>query len=222
MWTQSVTRSRWLAVRLGLAAGVAVIFTTVFSLLFTWWSLPLDRFGNRIGTANFGQRGIAPIAYVLFGLALGTLLGAITRRTLPAMAATLTGFGVTRFVFQWVARPHLLPSVVTTRPSPIFGVADGSPTAGAWVLSSHMVDKAGHAITPQAIDRAMVRICGITRESTPAENMACVRRLGIRDVVHVHPADQFWPLQGWEALVFVALAAAVTAACFWWIRHRVS
>ena len=38
------------------------------SALFTWWSLPLDHFGNRIGTANFGQRGIAPVAYALFAL----------------------------------------------------------------------------------------------------------------------------------------------------------
>ena len=67
-------------------AAAAIVVTAVFAALFTWWSLPLDAHGNRIGTANFGQRGIAPIAYALFALALGALVGAIMRRTLPAMA----------------------------------------------------------------------------------------------------------------------------------------
>ena len=57
----------------------------LFSALFTWWSLPFDRTGNRIGTANFGQRGIAPIAYALFALALGAFLGTVIRRTVPAI-----------------------------------------------------------------------------------------------------------------------------------------
>ncbi len=55
-WTQSITRRCWLATKLA----VAVLVTGLFTLVFTWWSVPFDDVGNRIGTANFGQRGIAP------------------------------------------------------------------------------------------------------------------------------------------------------------------
>jgi hypothetical protein len=84
--------------------------------VFTWWSAPFDEVGNRLGTANFGQRGIAPIGYAVFALVLGALLGAIFRRTLPAMAATAAGFLVVRWGVQLVVRPRLIDPVSTTRP----------------------------------------------------------------------------------------------------------
>jgi hypothetical protein len=34
------------------------------------------------------------------------------------------------------------------------------------------------------------------------------------------PGSRFWALQGWETAIFLALAAVLAAACFWWIRHR--
>lgn len=226
-WTQSVTRRRWLATKLTVVGVVAVIVTAVFSLVFTWWSLPFDQFGNRIGTANFGQRGITPVAYALFALVLGTIAGAVLRRTLPAMAATLLGFFVVRFSFQWLVRPHLVTPVVASRPSNEFGIQEVSSAAsGAWVLSSETLDAAGHVIHDTAyageFGHEMARVCGITidSDSTQAERIACINDLGLRDVVKIHPADHFWALQAWEAASFLGLAAILAAACFWWIRHR--
>jgi hypothetical protein len=222
-WTQSVTRARWLGTKLAVAGLMAVIVTGVFSLLFTWWSLPLDRFGNRIGTANFGQRGIVPVAYAVFALVLGTLLGAMLRRTLPAMAATLFGFFVVRFSFQLLVRPHLLDPVTTSLPNNLFGQRDGlSAGAGGWIMSTRTVDAAGHALSSAQIDRMLVDACHLTRDSSRAEWIRCADRLGLHDVVRMHPADQFWPLQGWEAASFLALAGVLAFICFWWIRHRTS
>ena len=222
-WTQSVTRARWLAVKLGIASLVTIVAVVVFSAAFTWWSIPLDRFGNRIGTADFGQRGVAPVAYALFALALGTLLGAVTRRVLPSMVATLAGFFVVRFAFQLLVRPNLLATEVATRPSNLFGAQGATPaTNDAWVLSSHLVDGSGHAITVRAAERAMAQACTLTRDSTVADNVGCVNQLGIHDVLRIHPADHFWTLQALESAAFVALALALGAMCFWWVRHRTS
>ena len=55
-WTQSVTRRRWLATKLGVVSIAAIAIAGGLSLVFSWWSLPFDQLGNRIGTANFGQR----------------------------------------------------------------------------------------------------------------------------------------------------------------------
>jgi ABC-2 family transporter protein len=227
-WTQSITRGRWLALKLGIAAAAAIAATAVFSASFTWWSIPLDQIGNRIGTANFGQRGVAPVAYALFALALGTLMGALIRRTLPAMAATLAGFFVVRFTFQWVVRPKLMATVIASRPSNEFGVQDGSPAmTSGWVLSSRTVDAAGqavHDVYAGEFGRQMAQVCGITTDSggTEGERIECINRLGLTDIVRLHPADHFWGLQIRETIVFMMLALLLSAVSFWWIRHRIS
>ena len=42
-WSQSVTRSRWLAVKLGLLGLAAMAVAGLFSLVITWWASPLDQ-----------------------------------------------------------------------------------------------------------------------------------------------------------------------------------
>jgi ABC-type transport system involved in multi-copper enzyme maturation permease subunit len=223
VWTQGVSRRRWLTTRLAVLALAAVALTSLASLVFTWWSLPFDGTGNRIGTANFGQRGIAPMAYALFAIALGTLLGAVIRRTLPAMAATLLGFFVVRFTFQLVVRSHLLATVTVMRPTEQFGPAPGpNATDGAWVLSSHTVDAAGHAVSHSRLDQAVAAACHVTPATTPDDLARCAWRLGFEDVARIHPASHFWALQAMESAVFLGLAALLTAGAVWWLRHRTS
>jgi ABC-type transport system involved in multi-copper enzyme maturation permease subunit len=220
-WTQGVTRRKWLGTKLIVLAAAAVLVSGVFAALFTWWSLPLDAHGNRIGTANFGQRGIAPIAYSLFALALGTLVGTVTRRTLPAMATTLIGYFIARFTFQWVVRPQLVDTVTVTGPTTMFGPPEAdAPTVGAWVLSNTTVDATGRAISSGEADRLMVEACGLTRDSSAESWARCADEIGIHDVAKVHPGSHFWPLQVWESAVFIGLAVALVLAAFWWIRHR--
>jgi hypothetical protein len=101
-WTQSVTRTRWLAAKLGVGALVAMATAGLFSLLLTWWSGPIDTAapfdkGNsitflRLGFVLFPTRGIAPLGYAAFAFALGVTAGVLIRRTVPAMAATLATF----------------------------------------------------------------------------------------------------------------------------------
>ena len=221
VWTQSVSRERWLAVKLAVVCLVAVAVIAVFSLLLTWWSLPFDRVGNRIGTANFGQRGIAPIGYVVFAVVLGTTLGAVFRRTLPAMAATFLAFFVVRFSVQLFVRPRLLGTVDAARTTTLFGPPDSSsPAAGGWILSSRTVDAAGHVVSSRAVDQTMEGACAITRDTLHADLTACATRLGFHDVVTMHPRGHFWALQGMETAIFLALALVLAGVCFWWARHR--
>ncbi len=218
-WTQSVTRTRWLATKLAVIAIASIAATAIISLTLTWWSAPIDRLGNRIGTANFGQRGIAPVGYALFGLALGTLVGAILRRTLPAMATALTTFFVVRFVVQLAVRPHLLSPVSSAVPTRLFNpTTEASAATGAWILSSRTVDAGGRTV--DSIDNLLAGACSLTRASTEAEFGACASRLGFRDVVTMQPANRFWTLQMYETAIFVGIAAALVAATIWYIGRR--
>lgn len=222
-WTQGVTRRRWLGMRLGVLALLAIAGTAVFAALFTWWSLPFDAHGNRIGTANFGQRGIAPVAYALFALALGTLVGTIVRRTLPAMAITAVAFFVARYTFQLAIRTRLAETVELSRALSIFApAADDPASAGAWVVSSTIVDGHGRVVPPGAADRILAEACHLTRTSSEGAFRRCAEQLGLHDVVMAHPASQFWRMQIWESLVFCGLGVALVVACFWWVHHRTS
>ena len=216
VWTQSVTRRRWLATKLAVIAVVCVVTVGVFTAAFTRWATPIDDVGNRIGTANFGQRGIVPISYALFALALGTLLGLVIRRTLPAIAATVVVFIAVRIAFQQLIRPRLVAPVEMSTPSFDQGSLDG------WILSTRTVDGAGRTI--QGFENQIAATCGITRQTPDYESAiaTCAHRLGIHDITRLHPANQFWTLQYYEFGIFIAIAAALTLASFYVLRRSPS
>ena len=69
-WTQSVTRGRFLAGRLGFALASGVVAAFVLTALLTWWRLPLDRLHGRMEQGVFDLEGTVAIGYVLFATAL--------------------------------------------------------------------------------------------------------------------------------------------------------
>jgi hypothetical protein len=75
-WSQTVTRKRWLAVKVGWMLLAAAGWGGVISALVTWWSGPdnaqqLDAFKP----GRFDIMGIVPVAYSLFAVALGIETG---------------------------------------------------------------------------------------------------------------------------------------------------
>ena len=59
-WTQSVTRTRWMAVKLAVVGLASMAAAGLLSLVVTWWSGPLDR-ADLNQFATFDQRGIVPV-----------------------------------------------------------------------------------------------------------------------------------------------------------------
>ena len=97
-WTQSVSRSRWLVTKVALVGAASLILTGLLSLVVTWWFGPIDAMNaDRFSPLVFDVRGLVPVAYAVFGFALGVALGCALRRTVPAMAATLIVFVAARF-----------------------------------------------------------------------------------------------------------------------------
>jgi hypothetical protein len=153
-WTQSVSRARWTLCKLGLLGLAGMALAGLCSLLVTWWSSPLDLAVGAAPFANFDVRGIVPIAYAAFAFALGVAAGAVIRRTLPAMGATLVAFVGARLAFaQWV-RPHLMAPL--TKRSPLTLSTSGQTSAqiqlgthlppGSWVMSQSVVNSAGQPV----------------------------------------------------------------------------
>ncbi|GGS31037.1 ABC transporter permease [Actinokineospora fastidiosa] len=94
-WTQSVSRARWLAVKLGTLGLAVAVAGGVFGLMVQAWidGYPTVRAADRFGDiALFSMTGVAAPAWWLFGFAVGTAAGALLRRTLPAIAVTIVIF----------------------------------------------------------------------------------------------------------------------------------
>ncbi|HET9611062.1 MAG TPA: hypothetical protein VFP06_15745 [Acidimicrobiales bacterium] len=226
-WVQSVTRTRWLAVKLSLVGAVAVVVTAILSLAFTWWASSSDRLGSRISPAHFAQRGVTPVAYAAFALVLGTAIGSVIRRTLPAMATTLAVFFAVRQAVESWARPRILDPIEISHPTFTFYTDEPAGRVAAdsgWVLSTQTLDSAGQVLSSGGTirDDAAATLCGLpTASPTKAQLDACGESLGLHDVVTMFPADRFWTLQAAEAAIFVVLTGAVGAFCFWWVRQRI-
>jgi ABC-type transport system involved in multi-copper enzyme maturation permease subunit len=169
-WTQSVTRTRWLAVKLAVVGLTGMVVAGLFSLMVTWWASPIDIVNaNRFAPGAFDERGIVAIGYAAFAFVLGVTTGAIIRRTLPAMATTMVAFLTIRLTFIYWIRPHLIaPAHRTATLDPVstgYG-SSGSLLGGsgasalqpsrpimpnAWINSTRIVDNTGHALKAQVL-----------------------------------------------------------------------
>src|SRR5262249_38328953 len=137
-WTQSITRRRWLATKLGVMALGLVVATALLTALLTWWRQPLDDLQGRFEENAFSFEGVVPYAYMLFGAGLTLAAGVVLRRVAPAFAIAMVGFFVARFFVTDKLRPHFMEPIVKRLPS--------SPRPGtyhdAWVINGpSLVDK---------------------------------------------------------------------------------
>jgi ABC-type transport system involved in multi-copper enzyme maturation permease subunit len=241
-WTQSVTRTRWLAVKLADIGIAAIATSAILSYLLTWWAGPLDHItGNRFAAMTFASRDIVPLAYAAFAFALGTTAGLLVRRTIPAMAATLALFIGIQILVPALIRPNLLPSTTVTFPinkttaSQFTGVSTSGGGAefnmglpilpGAWVLSAPPVqNSAGRVADGYAHGKCLFpNTSGLSTKTgaPPASQVAdCLAPYHLHQSVTYQPASHYWQLQWYETGIFLALAAALSGTSFWWIRRR--
>jgi len=170
-WTQSVSRHRWLAVKLGVVGLASAVLAGLLSLMVTWWFGPLDQVhANRFDPSVFDLRGIVPIGYALFAFVLGVTVGVLAPRILPAMAITLVVFVGARYAVTTWVRPHLMTPLQQTQTitySPGFGLAQGADAGSglflippdpnlpnAWVYANVAVDQAGQPPSSQFLQSA--------------------------------------------------------------------
>jgi hypothetical protein len=233
VWNQSVTRRRWLSVKIGLLALLSLAVTGVFSLLLTWAAEPFDKvIGSRFSALTFDSRDIVPLGYAVFGFVLGTTIGLLIRRTLPAMALTLALFAVTMIVMPQLIRPNLMtPETLTVAfteevASEVNGLgSSGGPSGGdsapvnvhggysqpgAWILSSEakpLIKADGTNFTRAGMEACMT--------GDFQKDMSCLATQNLHFNVTYHPASRYWPFQWIETSAFLVLAMLLAGFCFW-------
>jgi hypothetical protein len=122
VWTQGVTRTRWLATKLAVVLGGVVAVTVVFAAGVSWWFAPLTP--HNFSPEKFNHAVPVFTGYVLAALAIGVLAGVVLRRTLVAAAVTIPAYLAVRIPLEFGLRPHYREPLSTTDPA---------VAAGGWI-----------------------------------------------------------------------------------------
>jgi ABC-type transport system involved in multi-copper enzyme maturation permease subunit len=239
-WTQSISRTRWVAVKLGLTGLASIATAGLLSLVVTWWSSPMDQRnplgGYRLSAVLFGARDLIPVGSTAFAFALGVTIGLLTRRAIPAIAISLAIFVAVQVAVPLWVRPHLIPparTVSSLNLTAIDAVGSSFPEnnlfvgamvniPGAWVYSNQVTTPSGSTslgLTPQACTT------GAAKFLPAGQTNACdaaLGRLHLRQVVIYQPGSRYWAFQWLETAMYLLLALLLAGFCAWWINRRLS
>src|SRR5207247_780421 len=115
--------------------GAALLAALVLTLAMTWWHAPFVRVHGRMENSVYDAEGIVPFGYTLFALGLALAVGAVWRRTVPAVVVGLLGYFPAHIFFVRSvvdARAHgLAASLLPARVMPPPGDLSSGDRAGA-------------------------------------------------------------------------------------------
>jgi hypothetical protein len=235
-WTQSVSRRKWLTVKLVWTLVATVLFMGAFTALNTWWSrtpnaINMDRFAN--GNV-FGEQGLVPAAITLFAVSWGIMFGAWFRKVMVAVGVTLGVYiAAAHIVVPNLLRPNYVTPVSVTAPVGPALLASKIPK-GAWVTSQLIYDKNGKAIygdlypvmppecqkltqdvqVPDGGHIAKVKASG----ADPVDD--CLNHYGFHQVAKYQPSYRYWDFQRIEAVIYLGLTAVAVAITYGLVLRR--
>jgi hypothetical protein len=236
-WAQSITRTRWLLVKIGWVLLAAAVWGGVLAELVTWWSGPRNAaYQNWFQPNYFDQQGIVPIGYSVFATALGIAAGALFRRTLPAVAIVVGGFIGMRIWLSQDVRAHYMTPVTTSYSM----TGNFNPAPGSLLVSGGMTGPNGQVLAqnfnsgntfngvsisslPHACQSLANQASNFSSQaSNSAQNGAnrCLATAGYHSFLTYQPASRYWAFQGIETGIYVAIALLLLAVTFYVVRHR--
>jgi ABC-type transport system involved in multi-copper enzyme maturation permease subunit len=192
-WSQTVPRSRWLTIKLAVAAAGLTVLGAAMTLIITWYRAPMDRLTGHFVHNAYDYEGLVFTAYILFAFGLAVLAGQLLRRSIPALLLALVPWVVIRIVVEFVLRPHFM-TPLTYRQSCSLGCGNN---IGDDVLS--VPPATGH------IGNLLIKVLSNTGNLT---------------VSQYQPASRYWAFQSIEAGIYVALTLAVLGLAVWLLHRR--
>lgn len=206
-WTQSITRRRWLIVKLALAIVAAVAASVVLTALLTWWRTPLSDLGGRLDTGAYDTTGTVAIGYALFALGLAVVLGAVWRRSAVSLTVAFVGYFAARIVDDYWLRNHL-----------------ASPLHATWHAAQfpRSLENANILSQSVVVNGRVVSSSSSTGGVLGSHSQLAAPGSGQHVVFHAtyQPASYFWTLQIRETLLFTAVAVVLIVFAAWWTQRR--
>ncbi|GAA3488623.1 hypothetical protein [Streptomyces cremeus] len=211
LWTQSVSPVRWLATKLALVSAVTLSGTAVLVVLFRLarGSLSQDsRFSLAWYDTSYEMLGPVQVAMCALGIGVGTLVGLLVRRTVPAMVVAGITVLTVSWTFSGLLRELLWPVDTLVSRTPI----ESLHTPGVWDLADGMLTASGTRV----LSDTCLGTEGVGK--TPERCMADLG--GVRYFADVHPETHLWPLQLVESGLVLVLAGLAVAVAFRVLRGR--
>ena len=233
VWTQGISRTRWLIANWVVVGLTLVAFASVLVLITQWWSgqvfvrLPLDlTLSSRIQPTLFAVTGLVPAAYTLFAFSLGAALGAILCRTSWAVVGTVVGYTAIAFLMVFSIRPLLASQGFLAETTSTSDQYVTLPNPQPWNLGY------GFRFTPgtQATSRvsspgAIAQHCrnqsyNVQNQSHPdSRYRQCLDANHVQGGFFYQPADHYWALQWSEGALYVGASLVLFGLTLWSVRR---
>ncbi len=218
VWTQGVTRARWLTVKVVLVFLPLLAGAAVLGILFV---LLINAEGPLASRWDFfDQQAPMVVAGTAFALAAGTAAGTLVGRSIPAMALTLVGVVFTRVGIAELARAHYIAPLLFKTQDPSLVNFGAGPD---WYLEQpEYIDAAGRSLgnTLPGFPTPASSPVAVSGPPSNADLMALLHQHGISIVWHYQPADRFWTFQTIESAILTVLAMVLLAFAAYRVMRR--
>lgn len=216
-WTQSITRRRWIVTKLTLAVAATVAIAGCLIALAMWSRAPLDHLNGRMSTNAYDAEGIVPVAYALFVLGVAVAIGALWRRTVPALLVAFAVYVVGRaFMDSWL-RQRLLSPVKTTW----LGSGSGPNLNQALVINQFVSDKNGHQLAVSPGPCSHGSSSGLFPHTSVCVQPHAQGAHAYMTALY-QPVSRFWELQGVEFGIVAGIGVLLILASAWWTHKRIA
>lgn len=240
VWTQSISPLRWLSSKIILIFGALALASAALGGMTNWALSPLmSGFGGRFNSTWYDIQGIVPIACMLFALSLGVASGALIRRSIPAMATTLTLYAIARIPVHLI-RGHFAKSSLETFNVPLTsllkdpyrGLAENTKShvnQNDWIINSAVTGPTGSPLSNgQANLDILQRYCPQLMQAGKINgkvlNSSSCRSsldgLNLHFQIKLQPVSHFWLIQGVESLLFLSTSALLIYIAIYSVKGR--
>jgi ABC-type transport system involved in multi-copper enzyme maturation permease subunit len=217
VWTQRISRTRWLATKYIVLTAVLVALSVGLSAAFTWWNEPVAALtGPFSWFGSFDNTPLMFTVYTIFGFAIGAVASTFVRRTVAAMGVTLLVFLVVRLGITFGLRPHYMTPVTVASSASSEGPLGFDPRDWDW--TSRWVDATGQTVPQETMQR--LTNPALNPEAVNTSWADVLQRHGIHYVDAVQPYQRAGTFQLIEAGIYLVLIALCVAVTFWHIRRR--
>jgi hypothetical protein len=234
-WTQSISRSQWLAAKSGVGALSVAVILVPTAVVLSWWTGTIGD-NARFGRETFAVAGWVLVAYGLFMFALTLLLGVVIRRVGWTLAVAIVLFLGVAVVVPQKVREHLVPTTVRwTSPSYTATIVSGQSYTlafpdNAWLLVNGPVPRTTKG-TPTNSDvlNTETRVSTCITEDLPKTSGAdrrgsaqsnCYRSLDIENASVYIGTNEFWTLQLREGLLYL-VSGLILVGGTWALVRRI-
>jgi hypothetical protein len=218
--TQAISRVRWSAVEIG--AVLAITF--VCALLIAQFGWAAAAVGGVPGVKDafntFDIAGPPVVGYALFGIGVGGLIGAWSRRALTGMFVGLLLFVGARALVAFELRPYYEPPLVTYDRTDWFARQAPIYPSGAWILHTQNVDAQDRPIDFREMDRLIQGFGPSAMAGGPTNPGDYLTTVGVRKRIIYQPAERYAKFQWIELGIFTGLATGCALLTIVLIRRR--